>query len=315
MARTKVKCVVRCAAASPNHANTQHIHHSELNPMAAVTALMVKDLRDKTGAGMADCKKALDEASGDMDAAIDALRKRGAATVAKRADRDANEGIVIAKTTADNKTAVLIEVNCETDFVARNEEFIAFAHAIADGVLNSNVTTEDEIWALPADGKTLGNLKDEILAKFSEKIGLRRFERISTNGFISDYVHAGNRLAVVVDFTNGVESAKPLTRDVAMQVAAMQPLFVDRDSVNTEAIEKEIEIYKQAAIQEGKKEDIAERIAKGKLEKFYQEQCLVEQTFVKDPSKTIADVLKEIGSLAGGDVKVTAFRRYFLGEK
>jgi len=283
--------------------------------MAAVTALMVKELRDKTGAGMADCKKALDEASGDMEAAIDALRKRGAASVAKRADRDANEGIVVSKTTPDNKSAVLIEVNCETDFVARNEEFVAFGNAIAEGVLNNNVTTEEEIWALPVDGKTLGNLKDEILAKFSEKIGLRRFEKLTTNGFISGYIHAGNRLAVVVDFTNGSEAAKPLTRDIAMQVAAMQPMFVDRDSVNTEAIEKEIEIYKQAAIQEGKKEDIAERIAKGKLEKFYQEQCLVEQTFVKDPSKTIADVLKEIGTIAGGDVKVTTFRRYFLGEK
>lgn len=276
---------------------------------------MVKELRDKTGAGMADCKKALDEAMGEMEAAVEWLRKRGAASIAKRADRDANEGIVIARTSADGKTAALIEVNCETDFVARNEEFVTFANAIADGVLNNDVKTEEEIWALPYDGKTLGNLKDEILAKFSEKIGLRRFERISTNGFIADYVHAGNRLAVIVDFTGANDAAKPLARDVAMQVAAMQPMFVDRDSVNTEAIEKEIEIYKQAAIQEGKKEDIAERIAKGKLEKFYQEQCLIEQTFVKDPSKTISDVLKEIGSLAGGDVKVTSFRRYFLGEK
>lgn len=285
--------------------------------MSAISASLVKELREKTGAGMADCKKALEEANGDMQAAIEWLRKRGAASVAKRADRDANEGIVIARTSADGKTAAIIELNCETDFVARNDEFVQFANTIADAVLNHGFSTEEELWNHSVGDKTLGNLRDEILAKFSEKIELRRFERITTSGHITDYVHAGNRLGVLVEFDAAAinNGAKPLARDVAMQIAAMQPMYIDRSGVDQTAIDKEIEIYKQQAIEEGKKEDIAERIAQGRLSKFYEEQCLIEQTFVKDPSKKISDVLKEIGTHAGGDVKVLSFRRYNLGDK
>lgn len=282
-----------------------------------ISASTVKELRDKTGAGMADCKKALEESGGDMQAAVDWLRKRGAASIDKRADRDANEGIVVARTSADGSVAAIVEVNCETDFVARNEEFVAFANAICDAVLNNDIKSEEQIWETNIGDKTLGNLRDEILAKFSERIGLRRFERITSNGHITDYVHAGNRLAVLVeiDAAKLADGARPMVRDVAMQVAAMQPLYIDRDSVDTTAIEKEIEIYKQAAIEEGKKEDIAARIATGKLEKFYQEQCLIEQAFVKDPGKTVKDVLADIGKIYGSDVKVLSFRRYYLGEK
>lgn len=278
----------------------------------------VKELRDKTGAGMADCKKALEEANGDMDSAIDWLRKRGAASVAKRADRDANEGIVIAMTSSDGKTAAIIEVNCETDFVARNDEFVAFANSIIDVILAKPISSEEEIWnESVGNGKTLGNVKDEILAKFSEKIGLRRYHRIATSGHITDYNHAGSRLGVLVEFDGGNSSdeTKPLTRDVAMQIAAMQPMFVDRSQVNQEVLAKELEIYKQAAIEEGKKEDIAERIAQGKLGKFYEEQVLIEQTFVKDPSKKVSDVVAEIGKAVGSDVKVVSFVRYNLGDK
>ncbi|MEN9796203.1 MAG: hypothetical protein RLZZ150_1180, partial [Bacteroidota bacterium] len=244
-----------------------------------ISAQTVKELREKTGAGMADCKKALEEAGGEMEAAIEWLRKRGAASVAKRADRDANEGTVIVKSSADGKTAAIVEVNCETDFVARNEEFVAFANAISDVIVAKPIASEDELWATEVDGKTLANLRDEILAKFSEKIGLRRWERITTNGHITEYTHAGNRLGVLVEFDAPVtaEAAKPLTRDVAMQVAAMQPMFVDRSKVDETTLAKELEIYKQAAIEEGKKEDIAERIAQGKLGKFYEEQVLIEQ--------------------------------------
>jgi elongation factor Ts len=281
-----------------------------------ISAADVKALRDKTGAGMADCKRALEESDGDMQGAIEWLRKRGASSVAKRADREANEGIVVARTTADGSSAAIVEVNCETDFVARNEEFVAFANAICDVVLHNDVSDDVGLWAIQYGDKTLGNLRDEILAKFSEKIELRRFERISTSGHITDYVHAGSRLAVLVEFdgTKPSTEAKPLTRDVAMQVAAMQPLFVDRSQVDEVTLKKELEIYKQQAIQEGKKEDIAERIAQGRLGKFYEDQVLIEQTFVKDPSRKVSDVIGEIGKMSGGDVKVVSFRRYNLGE-
>ncbi len=282
-----------------------------------ITAQTVKELREKTGAGMADCKKALEEAAGEMEAAIDWLRKRGAASVAKRADREANEGIVIARTSADGKTAAIVEVNCETDFVARNEEFVSFANAICDAVLAAPIASEDELWNTVVGGKTLGNVRDEILAKFSEKIGLRRWSRISTNGHITDYNHAGSRLGVLVEFdgTEAKEDIKPLTRDVAMQVAAMQPMFVDRSQVNQGVLDKELEIYKQQAIEEGKKEDIAERIAQGRLGKFYEEQVLIEQTFVKDPSRKVSDIVAEIGKISGAEVKVASFVRFNLGDK
>lgn len=265
---------------------------------------------------MADCKRALEESNGDMQTAIEWLRKRGAASMAKRADRQANEGIVLARTSADGKTAAIVEVNCETDFVARNEEFVAFANAIADAVLNNAVATEEDVWNLSANGKKLTEYRDEILAKFSEKIELRRFERITTNGHITDYTHAGSRLGVLVEFdgTEPSTDAKPLTRDIAMQIAAMQPSFVDRSQVDQSTLAKELEIYRQQAIEEGKKEDIAERIAQGRLGKFYEEQVLIEQTFVKDPSRKVSDVITEISSKSGADVKVVSFRRYNLGE-
>lgn len=282
-----------------------------------ISAQDVKELREKTGAGMADCKKALEEAGGNMQEAIEWLRKRGAASVAKRADRDANEGIVLAKTSADGMTAAMVEVNCETDFVARNDEFVSFANAICDAILAAPIASEDELWTKEVGGKSLGNLRDEILAKFSEKIGLRRWERITTNGHITEYNHAGSRLGVLVVFdgAQGSEAVKPLTRDVAMQVAAMQPMFVDRSQVDQGVLAKELEIYKQQAIEEGKKEDIAERIAQGRLGKFYEEQVLIEQTFVKDPSKKVGDIVAEIAKLSGGDVKVTSFVRFNLGDK
>lgn len=282
-----------------------------------ITAQTVKELREKTGAGMADCKKALEEAGGDMQAAIEWLRKRGAASVAKRADREANEGIVLAKTTADGKIGAIVEVNCETDFVGRNDEFVGFVNAICDAILAAEYASEDDLWNASHDGKTLANLRDEILAKFSEKIGLRRYARVSTQGFVTDYNHAGSRLAVLIDFsgTNGSDDQKPLMRDVAMQIAAMQPLVVERSQVDTSTLQKEIEIYKQQALQEGKKEDIAERIAQGRLGKFYEENVLLEQVFVKDSSKKVSDVVAEISKVAGSEVTVVSFLRYNLGDK
>ncbi|MBS1537998.1 MAG: elongation factor Ts [Bacteroidetes bacterium] len=281
-----------------------------------VTPQMVKHLRDKTGAGMADCKKALDEASGDMDVAIDVLRKRGAASAAKRADRSANEGLIIAKISDDGKKAAIVEINCETDFVARNEEFGDFASQVGDAILKNNPKNAEEIMAISIGTKTLGDLHNEMLSKFSEKIGVKRFKHISTAGTVVEYIHAGNKLAVLIE-VNAVanEKGKSMIRDIAMQIAAMNPSFIDRENVNTDAINKEIEIYRDQAIQEGKKPEIADRVAVGKLEKFYQEQCLVEQAFVKDSTKTVNDVLSDISKEIGSDVKILSFDRYFLGEE
>ncbi len=265
---------------------------------------------------MADCKKALEEANGNMEEAIEWLRKRGAASAAKRADREANEGIVVAKTSSDGTVAAMVEVNCETDFVARNEEFVAYANTLCDALLENDVKDADALYALTFNGKNLGEYRDEILAKFSERIGLRRLERVTTTGHITDYVHAGSRLGVLVEFTGAKPSpeALPLTRDVAMQIAAMQPQFVNRDQVDQTTLDKELEIYKQQAIQEGKKEDIAQRIAEGRLGKFYEESVLIEQTFVKDPKKKVSDVVAEIATKSGGDVQVVNFHRFNLGE-
>jgi elongation factor Ts len=285
--------------------------------MAEISALLVKELRDKTGAGMADCKKALTESDGDMKVAIEILRKKGAASAAKRADRSAKEGIIVSKTSADGKKAAIVEINCETDFVARNAEFVNFADATVDAILNNKVSTLDELNGLKVGEDTVGGKFNEILAKFSENISIRRFERFDSTGFIGDYIHAGSKLAVLVEVNAADlnEKGKVLLRDIAMQIAAMKPDFIDRSVVPQEVLAKEIEIYKQQAIDQGKKEDIADRIAQGRLDKFYQEQCLIEQVFVKDSSKTIADVIKEISNEAGSEVKVTMFRRYFLGEE
>ncbi|MGE5478871.1 MAG: translation elongation factor Ts [Chloroflexota bacterium] len=284
--------------------------------MAEVTAQMVKELRDKTGAGMADCKKALVESDGDMKTAIEYLRKKGAASAAKRADKSSNEGVIVAKSSADKKSAAIVEINCETDFVARNAQFTTYAETVAEALLNNDVASVDDLMKIAVDNDTIEGLHNEILAKFSERIEIRRFEKLRTEGSIGDYIHAGSKLAVLVevDAPDLSEASFAKVRDIAMQVAAMNPQFVDRSQVNQETLDKEKEIYKQQAIEGGKKEDIAERIAQGKLEKFYTEQCLVEQPFVKDGAKTIADVLKEISQEAGREVKALSFRRYFLGE-
>jgi elongation factor Ts len=284
--------------------------------MSAISPQMVKELRDKTGAGMADCKKALTEAEGDMKLAIEVLRKKGAASAAKRADKVANEGIIAARTTADGKKAIIVEINCETDFVARNAEFEAYTNNVADALINNNISSTEELMQINVDGETIEALHNEILAKFSEKIGINRFQYINTDGYVADYIHAGSKLGVLVEIacTSINDEAKVLVRDIAMQVAAMSPSYVNRTEVDNATLEKEKEIYKQQALDQGKKEEIAERIAQGRLDKFYTENCLIEQTFVKDPNKTITDVVNEIAKLTGGDVAVKSFVRVALGE-
>lgn len=284
--------------------------------MAQITPQLVKELREKTGAGMGDCKNALVESDGDLQAAIEVLRKKGAATAAKRSERSANEGLIKAITSEDNKTAAIVEVNCETDFVGRNAEFERYVNAVTDAVLNSDAKELDALMQVKIAEDTILGIHNEILAKFSENISIRRFEKITSNGYIADYIHAGSRLAVLVEVSHPTisEKSKVLLRDIAMQIAAMNPSFISRENVSEDRIAKEIEIYKELAVTEGKKPEMAERIALGRLEKYYQESCLIEQAFVKDSQKTIKDVLKEISDDCGSDVKILSFKRYFLGE-
>lgn len=285
--------------------------------MPEITPQLVKELREKTGAGMGDCKKALAESDGDMNLAIEVLRKKGAASAAKRADRSAKEGVIIARTSDDGKIGCIVEVNCETDFVARNAEFVDYVNKISEALLQVDAKTIEELNSVQVGSDNIGGMHNEILAKFSENISVRRFERLSSTGYIADYIHAGSRLAVLVEISAPElnPTAKSLLRDIAMQIAAMKPDYIDRSIVPQEVLDKEIEIYRQQAIDQGKKEDIALRIAQGRLDKFYQEQCLVEQVFVKDSNKTINDVINEISKETGSEVKVLSFRRYFLGEE
>jgi len=284
--------------------------------MGQITPQMVKELRGKTGVGMGDCKNALVESDGNIKEAIEYLRKKGAASMAKRQDRSANEGLIVVKTSDDGKLASIVEINCETDFVARNEQFVAYSDSIADAVLSNEPANVAELLRLKINNDTVQGMHNEILAKFSEKIEIKRFEKICTEGFVASYTHVGSRLAVLIEMSepNPTENAISHINDIAMQIAAMNPEFIDRDSVPSEHLEKEKEIYREAAIQEGKKPEIADRVAIGKIEKFFQEQCLIEQQFVKDSAKKVKDVVKEISDDYGKEVSIKCFKRYFLGE-
>jgi elongation factor Ts len=283
--------------------------------MSNITAQQVKELRDKTGAGMADCKKALVESGGDMEAAVDFLRKKGAASAEKRADKDTNEGLVTTKVADNGQAASIVQISCETDFVARNEEFVEFADSLASVVYEQEPQDKENLLSAENNGKKVEDSYNEILAKFSERIDVSKFEKVKTDGFIVDYIHGGNKLGVLVEVSssNINDESKALVRDIAMQVAAMNPGFVDRTTVTQDILDKEKELYKQQAAEEGKPADIAERIAEGRINKFFKENCLVEQQFVKDGNMTVGDVLKQISENAGEDVKVNQFVRYSIG--
>ena len=279
----------------------------------AISPELVKRLRDRTGAGMADCKKALEEANGDETKAIEILRKSGAASAAKRSDRVAREGVIVAAVSEDKKRGVIAEVNSETDFVARNETFVQFAQDIAAAALSSNPASHEEfLMTKLANGATISEEVGAQTGRLGEKLEARRFEMISVEeGFVTAYIHPGAKLGVLVAISGGAaDNGATIGRDIAMQIAAMNPMGLNRQSISTELAEKEIEIYKTQARNEGKKEDIIERIAKNKLDKFYQDNCLVEQSFIKDASKTVTDLLKEVGANA----TVTGFVRMQLGE-
>lgn len=275
----------------------------------SISAKEVKKLRDITGVGMMDCKKALVETDGDVDQAIDLLRKTGQKIAAKRADREANEGLIITSSTEDGKTAVLVEVNCETDFVARNDEFRTFAKGLADKVLEDRPADRDAF--LTSAYNSAGTVKDalvQLTGKIGEKIEVRKLVTLSSEeGSVVSYIHPGSRLGVLVDI-NGVGDLFATGRDVAMQVAALNPVATRRDDVPGDVKEKEMEIAREAAVMDGKPERIIEKIAAGKLERYYKDHVLLEQPFVKDSSQTVTQMLE------GASAEVSSFVRFALGE-
>jgi elongation factor Ts len=272
-----------------------------------ISASEVNNLRKITGAGMMDCKQALVEAGGDTEKAIEILRKKGQKVAAKRSDRDAAEGQVIAKTTANGDRAVMIVLNCETDFVAKNEAFGAVAQAILDIAVNHNPADLDALRALPfGNGMSITEKLTEEIGKIGEKIDLSAYETVSGASTVA-YNHPGNKLAAIVAFNENI--GEEAGRDVAMQVAAMAPVAVNPSEIPAELIEKEREIARELAIQEGKPADMADKIAEGRINKWYKEAALLEQQFIKDNKLSVAQYLKSVNS----GLTATAFRRIQLG--
>jgi elongation factor Ts len=282
----------------------------------AITAAQVNELRQKTGAGMMDCKRALTEADGDFDKAIEILRKKGAAVAAKRAEKTANEGLVQTKVSDNRSKGVMVEVNCETDFVARSADFVKFSEEVLETVYNQEPASVDNLF------NNNGSLKishTDIMGKIGEKIEVSRFVvDKAEDGIIVDYIHPGSKLGVLVRIDNtgsAKEDAAAIARDIAMQVAAMKPLCVYREEVPKNIVDQEVDIYKELARKEGKPEQMLEKIATGRLNKFYQENCLAEQAYIKDNSKSIKDLLKEFNTKNGTEAKLVHFRRFHLGDE
>ena len=284
----------------------------------AITAAQVNELRKKTGAGMMDCKKALTESNGDFEKAIEILRKKGASVASKRADKSANEGIVVAKISDDHKKATMIEVNCETDFVAKSDDFIKLANEIVEVTFKSELSNAQQL--LESD-KSLSNRVIDVMGKVGEKIEISRvLTEKANNGLIVDYIHMGSKLGVLVKFDNVTGNSNELVeigKNIAMQVAAMNPICVYREEVPTETIEKEIDIYKELARKEGKPENILEKIATGKLNKFYSENCLFEQAYIKDTtsSKTVGNLIEDYNKNNSSQSKISLFKRFHLGDE
>ncbi len=274
--------------------------------MAAITASMVKELRTSTGAGMMDCKKALTEADGDMAKAVDILREKGLSQAAKKAGRIAAEGAVVSYVSEDGKVGVIVEVNCETDFVGHNEGFQTLAKSIAKQVTVAAPADVDALLASEMDGKTVKDLVTEAVAKIGENISVRRFERFeSAEGQVYSYIHGGGKIGVLVDMKGGDAE---LGKDVAMQVAAANPSYLNRDQVPAAELEHEKTVLSEQARNEGKPEKIIEKMVIGRINKYYKEVCLLDQEFIKDGDLTITKLLKSKGA------EVARFARFQLGE-
>ena len=274
-----------------------------------ITAQDINKLRQATGAGMMDCRKALTESAGDFEAAIDWLRKQGQKVAAKRSDREAKEGVIIAQTSADNKTGFVVCISCETDFVSKNAEFVAFAQSIADAAVANNVKSAEELNEVSVNGAKVSDLINDKLASIGEKIGIAKFERVDAP-FVASYIHGAYRMGVLVALTS---ANAELGKDLAMQIAAMNPVAVDPESVPAETVEREraiiIDTMKEDPKMAGKPEDMIAKIAEGKIGAFFKEQTLLAQAFVKDGSKSVGEYIKSVD----GAIKVTEFKRVALG--
>jgi elongation factor Ts len=277
-----------------------------------ITAAEINKLRQQTGAGMMDCRKALVESNGDFEAAIDYLRKKGQKVAALRGDREAKEGVVIAKTTADNKTGFIINLACETDFVSKNAEFVAFAQSIMEVAIEKNVNSPEELSAQKLGTATVADKVNDQVAKIGEKISVSRFEKVQGEG-VAAYIHGAYRMGVLVALNKNTPEALQAGRDVAMQIAAMNPLAVDPQSVPAETVERERAIVTEQISADpkmaGKPSEMISKIADGKLNAFFKEQTLIAQAFVKDSAKNVGDYLKSVDK----DLKVISFKRVALG--
>ena len=273
-----------------------------------ITAQDINKLRQATGAGMMDCRKALTESAGDFEAAIDWLRKQGQKVAAKRSDREAKEGVIIAQTSADNKTGFVVCISCETDFVSKNAEFVAFAQSIADAAVANDVKSADELNEVLIGGAKVCDMINDKLASIGEKIGVAKFERVEA-AYVASYIHGANRMGVLVGLNKVAAEAG---RDVAMQIAAMNPLAVDANSIPADVIEREraiiIDTMKEDPKMAGKPDEMVAKIAEGKINAFFKENTLLAQAFVKDGGISVEAYLK-----SAGDVVVTEFKRVALG--
>lgn len=283
----------------------------------AITAAMVKELREATGAGMMDCKKALTETDGNMEKAVDVLREKGLAKAAKKADRIAAEGLVAIEMNEDNTVASVVEVNSETDFVAKNEDFKDFVKLVSKMALNTEKATVEELLTEEAEeGNDLQTVLNNKVAKIGEKLDFRRFAKVSTNGQVAGYIHGAGKIAVLVEMETEGRDERILTlgKDVAMQVAAMNPKYVSREDVDAEYIAHETEVLTQQALNEGKPANIVEKMVKGRLEKELKEVCLLEQPFVKDPDFTVKKLVEAVAKEVGTEIKVVNVVRFEVGE-
>lgn len=276
---------------------------------ATITAQDINKLRQATGAGMMDCRKALTETNGDFEEAIDWLRKQGQKVAAKRSDREAKEGVVVARTTFDHKTGIIVTISCETDFVSKNADFVAFATSIADSAIGNDVRSAEELNNVTVNGARVADMINDKLTSIGEKIGVSRFERIDAP-YVASYIHGANRMGVLVGFN---KEAGEAGKDVAMQIAAMNPLAVDAQSVSPEMVERERAIVTEQISADpkmaGKPAEMIAKIADGKLNAFFKENTLAAQPFVKDNAKSVADYLKS----ADSELKVIEFKRVALG--
>ncbi len=286
--------------------------------MANISAQLVKELREMTGAKMMDCKKALVETEGDLDKAVEFLREKGLADAAKKSGRVAAEGVVKTYIAADKKSGAVLEFNCETDFVALNEEFVGFADKLAEMVTETSVTTVEELLneKFEGDSTTSESLK-ALIAKLGENMSVRRFTKFSVEkGIVNSYIHGGGRIGVLVEVSceKASEVLDEVGKEVCMQIAAANPLFLSKDEVDTESMEKEKEIYRVQALNEGKPENIVEKMVVGRIQKYFKEVCLLEQLWVKDGDKSINKFLEEKSKEVGSPITVTRFVRYERGE-